>query len=328
MKKLKMLSIALCSAIFMGVSTPSVESASIESKVEAEEFTLYSYCPETGEEDFIECDTSFVVDQINKGATHVTTPSYIGEAMAEQGNLGGEEISPNIIIGNDDTRNQITDTTIPPYRSICLVEVRWADGSTSRGTGCLIGPDVVLTSAHVVYNAAYGKPEFINVYPGLNGSNLVFGQLITKRVYVTDQWMKTRPMSDDWALLKLQDLNGNPTTVGNVTGYLGLDCIPTGNLDDDTVFVTGYPGDKAEGLSYTLWKSVGKITTTTDTMLYYNCYATEGESGAPVTNSSNKIVGIHKGDWTDPSTNNKEFVGVRVTSVLISAINVLHQFGW
>ena len=54
----------------------------------------------------------------------------------------------------------------------------------------------------------------------------------------------------------------------------------------------------------------------------------DGESGAPVTNSSNKIVGIHKGERTDPSTNNKEFVGVRVTSVLISAINVLHQFGW
>ncbi len=241
--------------------------------------------------------------------------------MAEQGNLGGEEISPNIIVGDKDTRNQITDTAITPYRSICLVEVRWADGSTSRGTGCLIGPDVVLTSAHVVYNAAHGKTEFINVYPGLNGSNLVFGQLVAQKVYVTERWMRTGLISDDWALLKLQDLNGNPTTVGNVTGYLGLDCIPTGNLDDDTVFVTGYPSDKAEGLIYTLWKSFGKITTTTDTMLYYDCDTYDGESGAPVTNSSNKIVGIHRGWDYDQNVGYNVNIGVKVSSILVTAIN-------
>lgn len=304
------------------------ESARIETKVETEEFTIYSYCPDTGVEEFIECDTSFVADQINNGATHVTTPSYLGEEMAEQGSLG-EEVSPNIIIGGD-TRYKITDTTKAPYRSICLVETVWKDGSISHGTGCLIGPDIVLTSAHMVYNPSYGgNVKFVNVYPGLNGGNLVYGQLVAKSIYITDEWRTSRPIKDDWALMKLQDLNGNPTTVGNVTGYLGLDYISTESLNGISVYVTGYPGDKAVGTSYTMWRAGGAITTTTSTTLYYDCDVVAGFSGAPVTNSSHKIVGIHKGEGYNSSVGSTQNLGVRVTSTLMSTINSLPgNLGW
>lgn len=333
MKKLKMLSIALCSAIFMGVSTTSVESlaenTSIETKVETEEFTVYSYCPETGEEGFIECDTSFVADQINNGATHVTTPSYLGEEMAEQRSLEGD-ISPNVIIGGADSRYKISDTTRAPYRSICLVETVWKDGSISRGTGCLIGPDIVLTSAHMTYNPSNGgQVKYVNVYPGLNGKNFVYGQYVAKSIYITQEWRNSQSIKDDWALIKLQDLNGNSTTVGNVTGYLGLDYIATGSLNGVTVFVTGYPGDKAVGTSYTMWRSGGAITATTSTVIYYNCDVMKGESGSPVMNSSNKIVGIHKGEGYNQSTGSVENLGVRVTSTLMSTINSLPgKLGW
>lgn len=152
------LALFVCSASAGGASAESIDAdhdgINIESAVETEEFTIYSYCPDTEEEDYIECDTSFVADQINNGATHITTPSYLGDEVAQQGNLE-EEISPNIIIGGD-TRYKINDTTQAPFRSICLVETRWKDGSTSRGTDCLIGSDIVLTSAHLAYDPSNG----------------------------------------------------------------------------------------------------------------------------------------------------------------------------
>lgn len=300
----------------------SLDAAEIESaNIETEEFTIYSYCPKTGEERYIECDTSFVTNLINNGVTDVTTQSCLGKEIVEQGNLGSE-ISPNIIIGSD-SRYQITNTTIAPYRSICLVETCWKDGSISRSTGCLVGSDILLTSATLAYNLNYGgQAKFINVYPGLNGDNQVYGQVIAKSVYVTADWKYTAPSSDNWALIKLQNLNGGTTTVGDVTGYFGLNYSVTGNLDGTTVSVTGYPSDKAVGLNYTMWRSNGKVTGTETSFLDYDCDIM-GETGAPVLNSSNKIVAIHSG-----SLNGENF-GVKVTPQLLSTMNkVIAQLGW
>lgn len=48
--------------------------------------------------------------------------------------------------------------------------------------------------------------------------------------------------------------------------------------------------------------------------IYYDCDADKGDSGAPVTNSANKVIGIHIGGL---GASNR---GVRVTQELVSTV--------
>lgn len=298
-----------------------VENASIGNHVETDEFTIYSYCPETGEERYIDCDTSFVANQINDGATIISTPSYLGDVITEQVGLGNE-VSPNIIIGSD-SRYQITNTTISPYRMICLVETCWKDGTVTYGTGCLVGSDILLTSAQNGYNSTYGgQAKFINVYPGLNGGNLVYGQVCAKSVYVTSAWKTLPEVSENWSLIKLQTLNGGVTTVGDTTGYFGLDFYVSDSIKGRSVSVIGYPSDKRNGTNFTMWRGNGTVTRVDNYFLDYDC-DTVDESGAPVLNSSNRIVAVHA-----RALNNTNY-GVKISSTLLSTMhNVIDALGW
>lgn len=79
MKKLKLLSLAVCTALLAGSTTTSASSEDIRS----EKFTFLSYDFETKETKYIECDTSFVKDDIIDS------------------NQDSDKTSPNAIIGGD-----------------------------------------------------------------------------------------------------------------------------------------------------------------------------------------------------------------------------------
>lgn len=308
MKKLKLLSFAVCAALLMGTTAASASNT----KVEAEEFTIYSYCPETGEEKYVECDTSFVVDQINNGATHVSTPSFSGKNCLLQNQMGNE-VSPNDIIGGYDSRYKINNTTIPPYSSICLIRTVWKNGAIGENTGCMIGTDTVLTAGHCVQSSKEGGEAFyISVIPGNNGTTKPYGTFYAKTVYVHPHWKNGENDNYDWAVIKLADTSGgNDTQIGDETGYLGLDYFTTGSLNGISVWLTGYPWD----CENTMWRSGGEITNTLNKLILFSCDAEKGESGAPVTTLSNKIIGLYTGNY-----NINENRGIRVTPELISLV--------
>ncbi|MDE7360641.1 MAG: trypsin-like peptidase domain-containing protein [Oscillospiraceae bacterium] len=333
MKKLKLLSLALCATLLIGSTTASASNE----KLPAEGFTLYSYCPETGEEKYIECDTSYVDDLINSGATVISTPSSLGET-----NITGEYLdhgtSPNYVIPGD-TRYKITNTTKKPYSSICLLEIFWTNGEHGFGTGCLVGPDLVLTAAHNTFKRARGgKTTRINIFPGYNGDlnvpyNKVYGEYMAKDIYSPPSWYSYEKTVDDWAIIKIGDPSGNPTTIGNTTGYLGFDYISEGGLTGVAAFVTGYPGDKkTSDIGRTMWRGGGYITRSPQDpvdkkyyLIYYDCDTDQGNSGSPVTNSSDRIIGIH----VEESRETEENVGVRVTKDWITAYHgIIASYGW
>lgn len=311
MKTLKLFLSAVCSVLLIG----SIVASASNEKIPVENFTIFSYCPETGDEEYIECDTSFVADQINNGATHISTPSYFGESAITQGNIGNE-VSPNAVIGFD-FRYQIREPASAQNRSVCMIETHW-NNTTGYATGCLIGPNKVLTAAHVVHNLKEGgKANEIRVYPGYDSStNPTYGYYLVKTVNTTDAWKVYENPNDDWAVLILTDSQHRETTVGNTLGYWGMNYISSGSLNGVSVYVTGYPGDKPKG---TMWCCGGAISTTTNQKIYYDCDTFEGESGAPVTNSSRQIVGIHSGAYMTNGVATENW-GVRITAALMSTI--------
>ena len=310
MKKLKLLSLAVCTALLASTnSLPALASTSSE-VLQPETFTIYSYDCETGEEEYIELDTSFVTEQLNKGITNISTASFEGTANDES--IG---ISPQDVIGGTDSRYRIYDTTQSLYRPVCFLNVEFAGGSSATGTGFLVGPDIVLTAAHMVNDLDYGNASSISVTPAKNGNTEPpYETFKGTTIYLPDKWNGSRYPAYDWAVIRLKNLNGTSTTIGNKIGYFDLKYLSGDSLNTISVFVTGYAGDKSEG---TMWRSGGSITYTETNLIYYDCDTGKGDSGAPVTNSANKVIGIHIG--VSGASNR----GVRVTQEVVSTVDSL-----
>ncbi len=59
---------------------------------------------------------------------------------------------------------------------------------------------------------------------------------------------------------------------------------------NQNITVTGYPGDKPVA---TMWESKGKITYLKGEAMQYDLSTTGGNSGSPVFNEKNEVIGIH-----------------------------------
>ncbi len=59
---------------------------------------------------------------------------------------------------------------------------------------------------------------------------------------------------------------------------------------NQNITVTGYPGDKPVA---TMWESKGKITYLKGEAMNYDLSTTGGNSGSPVFNEKNEVIGIH-----------------------------------
>ena len=58
-----------------------------------------------------------------------------------------------------------------PFNDIALISVKWPDGTSSTGTGAIVGRNDVLTASHVVYSADHGGgAKEVTIYPGYDYS--------------------------------------------------------------------------------------------------------------------------------------------------------------
>lgn len=69
---------------------------------------------------------------------------------------------------------EVTARTTFPYSAICYILCTWGDGTSTRASGVVVGPNDVLTALHVVYNAAKpgGWATGITIMPGADSSPL------------------------------------------------------------------------------------------------------------------------------------------------------------
>lgn len=82
MKKIKILSCAIC-ALFM-IGSTSVSVFGEEKEYEIEEFTVVTYDFVTGEKEYITCDTSITAQAIANGINELSTSGFCGtDALAQ-----------------------------------------------------------------------------------------------------------------------------------------------------------------------------------------------------------------------------------------------------
>lgn len=194
-----------------------------------------------------------------------------------------EEVSDNHEEGiiDVDERKIVKNYKLSPYKPIILLNMDFK-GKTYVGTGSIVAPDTILTAAHNIYNSSLGGwATKVTAYAGANEQKATIGKAIADKKYVLPEWINSKSSKHDLAIVKLK------TPLGLQTGSFGITTRMTLN---EKIQSAGYPADKG---SWTLYKGEGLLKNITDTNIYYNIDTYGGQSGSPVWNYQNKIIGVH-----------------------------------
>ncbi|QJF25305.1 trypsin-like serine peptidase [Mammaliicoccus vitulinus] len=206
--------------------------------------------------------------------------SFVGLPL--EANAKTDEPSSRVILPNND-REQITNTTSAHYQSIAFADI----GGTSIASGVVIGKNTVLTNKHVV-DATNGDASVLKFSPAANGDGNYPAGTFTATDYTT------APDGEDLAVVTVGE-NSEGQSIGDAVQPATIADTSTVNKGDD-ITVTGYPGDKPIA---TLWESKGKILSASGSDVTYDLSTYGGNSGSPIFNASNQVIGLHYGGVPD-----------------------------
>ena len=215
-----------------------------------------------------------------------------------------------VVIGADD-RVRINPTTAYPWRCVCSLGITAANGLTWIGTGWLVAPRTVITAGHCVWmHSQGGRVASIGVMPGRNGSatETPFSRASRRTCERPSNGLTTKTATATTGAILLPESFLDYSSLGTF-GYASLS-----DLDDMTVNLSGYPGDKPTG---TQWFHSRKIKNVESRRFYYDIDTAGGQSGAPVwrfKDNERHVVGIHT---NGASTGNS---AVRITSAVFDNI--------
>ncbi len=187
------------------------------------------------------------------------------------------------------TLQRVADVTMFPYRANCRVKYE-VYGDEGVGSGSLVGPKLVLTTAHCVMNRNDSDHFFAewNAYPAYNNgpyNNLGCGWA---KIYYSDLWLSTHEPEYDWCICVLYD------DLGEKVGYHGLTSYGS-NSEMERLMVRGYgyPVDPGEGKYQ--YSTYGTLTDIQDGYFITNATARGGMSGGPMCRTTDEnIIGIIK----------------------------------
>lgn len=211
------------------------------------------------------------------GFTHEALDAKPNE-RAPAGEPARAEVTGQFVHGFDD-RTQVLNTTLYPFRTVVFLELYGYFGEyLGHCSGTMVGPDVVLTAAHCLYDPFFGWTENVAVVPGKNGASEPFGFEWAEMWWVPDAWVTTGGSSlFDWGLIALPD-----STLGDVTGWMPVGVALTSTLQqpDFQPAIVGYPGDKPAG---TMWGDGAQaFASVSDFFVEYDIDTMGGQSGSAV----------------------------------------------
>lgn len=200
-----------------------------------------------------------------------------------------EESLLEVVIGEDD-RIRVTNVTAFPWRVICSLRIRASDGSNWIGTAWLVGRRTLITAGHCVYmHDRGGWAASIEVIPGRNAAEMPFGSCRATSFRSVVGWTQRRLRDFDYGAIILPE----DCTYGDQLGFFGIANISDFGLNQLTINLSGYPGDKPPG---THWYHSRKVSSVTPAVFNYDIDTAGGQSGAPVwrlRNGQRHVVGIH-----------------------------------
>ena len=202
---------------------------------------------------------------------------------------------PRVILPNED-RTQIENTNSGHYQSIGYINI-----GNNIATGVVIDKNTVLTNKHVA-DLSDGNMTFApaakdaDTFP--NGT-------------FTEKEIKAYPGEEDLVVVHFNE-NKNGQSVGDVVQPATLQ--DASNVSKGApITVTGYPGDKSLA---TMWESKGEILANNSNILTYDASTYGGNSGSPLFNENNEVIGLHQGGIEGESNS-----AVAITGKVLDFIN-------
>jgi V8-like Glu-specific endopeptidase len=145
------------------------------------------------------------------------------------------EMLPNAVIGPDE-RQRISPTTGQPWRWIVSLDVEWGNLHGSC-TGFFIGPQVIATAGHCIYDPQLGWSTRVKVIPGRDGAIEPFGSQYASQVFTTSYWLNGNDPMMDFGAVRLPD-----AALGNTVGWLRYGAFSNEYLPGLWANLAGYPG--------------------------------------------------------------------------------------
>lgn len=193
-----------------------------------------------------------------------------------------------VVIGIDD-RKRVTPTTAQPWRRICHLSIRAANGSSFLGTGFFIGPRTVATAGHCVFLRDNGGwASEIRVTPARDGSTTPFPTVRATSLRSVRGWVVGRKRVCDYGAIILPRTFRQPSI-----GAFGYAAYSDAMLRQSKLNLAGYPGDKPAG---TMWYHGRLAKSVAQRVITYDVDTAGGQSGSPVWQRrglTRTVVGIH-----------------------------------
>jgi V8-like Glu-specific endopeptidase len=154
--------------------------------------------------------------------------------------------SPQQVIG-EDGREHVEDTTEYPYSAIAYLDI-FVGLDEYQCTGTFIGPDVLVTAAHCLWDKDFGFVGDIIVSPGQDGlaGAPPFGSEFAFDWAVPSEYIQHNGTDSTWDFGIVVMNDGN---LGNTVGWLQVGNLQTNTLmrPDFQPAVIGYPFDLGDG---------------------------------------------------------------------------------
>lgn len=295
MKFFRNLIASCCCAIIVLVSPASVYAQS-NTNEDLSQYTVLTKSYETGEV------TAEVILPTNSLRTEVSEPLVTPGRMpsAEAYKIFGEQEERSAEV----TAIRAVDNRVPsnasiyPYCTIGRVEARWdlnnGYWSIASGSGCLEGPDVVYTCAHVIWDSELGWSQETWFYPGQTADNSLGRPIQSEIISISIAQSYVDDGTDDWAIMQAEDDLG-------YLGWLGKG-VATSALVGIDMTSSGYSGDKG-GAQWRTFGEVERVAADYDSWIMHlsDVYVTYGHSGSPIYDDNYIVWGTFNftGGWYD-----------------------------